>query len=380
MKLWSLSFDQATIYNACLDQTKLTNFDFKKLHEVGKNIRNELNLTSYSKSCQNTVIRLINNWKGFLQLRKNDETARAPKNYASMWIFQPLLFDWNSGCGGFKVTEDGLSLSMPKMLIKLPDYAHEILDETDYSVKTMTIFQQDGEFYVSFCIGVSQCVELNKRNWLSIDPGLTHAISLITHAGIALKFRNKQFKGLERKIDRLQSKRDGKVKYSRRYKKISTTFRRKKQKLANKNTNYQHKLTKDIIKFCREFDIGAIFYGDIQTKKLAKSKFANRGMNKSTQGRGTLGRTKQFLQYKAGVNGISFNLVNEAYTSKTNCLTGEIYQSMNLSVREVEIADGLWLDRDINGAINIAQKFQGTWSPQLHWLEKIVCEERHVAN
>lgn len=380
-KLWSLSFDQTIIYNKALEYTKENSFDFKQLHLAGKNIRNELELTSNSKLSQNTVIRLINNWKGFLALRKTDETARAPKRYASTWKFQPLMFDWNSGCGGFKLNENGFLILSPKFNIKLPKYAHRVLNDVDYSVATATISQnQKNEFYISFCINSPIEAKLNSDNWLSIDPGLTHTISLVTSDGQAIKFRNKQFKGLEKKISALQSKLDKKKKYSKRYNKLRITFRKKKQKLSNKNRNYQHKLTAEVISFCHENDIGTIFYGDIKTKSLTKSKMANKGMNKSTQNRGTLGRTKEFLWYKAGFNGITFNLVNEAYTSKTNCLTDEIFPKMDLSTRSVELIPGLIIDRDINGAINIARKFQGTWSPHLNWLRNLVCSERHVAS
>ena len=135
----------------------------------------------------------------------------------------------------------------------------------------------------------------------------------------------------------------------------------------------------EVIKFCKIESIGKIFYGDIKTKKLTKSKTASTGLNKATQNRGTLGRTKSFLRYKSGLNGIDFVLTNEAYTSKTNCYTGEIYENMNLGTRVVEINNGVYLDRDINAAINIARRNLGSWLPQLKWISQISISERYVA-
>jgi IS605 OrfB family transposase len=137
-------------------------------------------------------------------------------------------------------------------------------------------------------------------------------------------------------------------------------------------------LTKEIINLCTEKNIGRIFYGDIKVKKLTKSKVASKGMNKSTQNRGSLGRTKQFLQYKAGFNGIEFDLINEAWTSKTNCFTGEIWSDMTLGIREVELVEGLVIDRDINAAINIARRTLGEWLPHLLWLNNITITEKYV--
>jgi succinylglutamate desuccinylase len=124
--------------------------------------------------------------------------------------------------------------------------------------------------------------------WLSIDPGLTHAISLITCDGTAIKYQNNQYKNLERQISSIQSKLDKKKKYSRRYYRLKVAFKKISRKRANKNKDFQHKLTKEIVNFAVEKDIGQIFYGDIQVKSLTKSRTANKGLNKSTQNRGTL--------------------------------------------------------------------------------------------
>ena len=47
-KLWSLSYDQVKVYNTALEQAKEELLEFKKLHQVGKNIRHELRLMSHS--------------------------------------------------------------------------------------------------------------------------------------------------------------------------------------------------------------------------------------------------------------------------------------------------------------------------------------------
>jgi len=49
-------------------------------------------------------------------------------------------------------------------------------------------------------------------------------------------------------------------------------------------------------------------------------------------------------------------LINEAFTSQENCLTGRRELSSSLNVREVEISNNLLIDRDLNSAINIAKR------------------------
>jgi putative transposase len=377
-KLWSLSYDQTLVWNKLIDQTNDTGFDYKKLHETSKNFRKEMCLTSPAKMTQNTCIRLISMWKSFLTLRKTDESARAPKRYASTWNFSPLIFDWNSGNGGFYFTETHLVIRKPEMQIKLPRYALDMLEATDFTVADLKISMKDGKFFCSMTLkDINQSVPAG-TDWASIDPGLTHVISMITSSGKAVKWQNSPFKHLERSISEIQSLRDKKKRGSIRHAKLAKKYQKMSAKKANKQRDFQHKLTSEVIEFCKIESIGKIFYGDIKTKKLTKAKSASSGLNKSTQNRGTLGRTKSFLQYKAGLNGIDFVLTNEAYTSKTNCYTGELYPDMNLGTRSVQIDGDVYLDRDINAAINIARRNLGSWLPQLQWISEISTTERYV--
>ena len=130
---------------------------------------------------------------------------------------------------------------------------------------------------------------------------------------------------------------------------------------SNKNIDFQHKVSRKIVDHCVANDVGTIIVGDIKTKKLPKSKKSSRGLNKATQNQGTLSRFKTFLAYKSKSAGIDFHLVNEAYTSQLNCLTGKRDFSSDLSIREVEIQEGVKIDRDLNAATNIAARIMGEW-------------------
>ena len=73
------------------------------------------------------------------------------------------------------------------------------------------------------------------------------------------------------------------------------------------------------------------------------------GLSKST---GNLGRFKTFLEYKSKNVGIEFILVNEAWTSKINCMTGNVEFDSDLKNRFFNYED-LLIDRDVNSCINI---------------------------
>jgi transposase len=290
-----MSIEQTQLYNRVLDWSQENNsFDFKQFHLIGKEFRKEMGFTSPAKMSQNTTIGMINSLKSFFALNKNgDKSARQPRRFKSSRLFTPFTFDWNNGGGGFKFVDDKLVILLkgkPFISIVLPDYAVKCLEEVDFSVATITFSSDNDEIYLSITLKdeINQKPSLNLDRWLSIDPGLTHAISLITCDGTAIKYQNNQYKNLERQISSIQSKLDKKKKYSRRYYKLKIAFKKISRKRANKNKDFQHKLTKEIVNFAIEKDIGQIFYGDIQVKSLTKSRTANKGLNKSTQNRGTL--------------------------------------------------------------------------------------------
>jgi len=124
--------------------------------------------------------------------------------------------------------------------------------------------------------------------------------------------------------------------------------------------DFQHKSSRNIVNYCLENNIGKLIVGDINVKSVInKDNYRINGLSKST---GNLGRFKKFLEYKSKNLGIEFILVNEAYTSKINCLTGNIEFDSSLNNREF-FYEGMVIDRDVNSCINIIKK-SGIWLSQ----------------
>jgi hypothetical protein len=85
-----------------------------------------------------------------------------------------------------------------------------------------------------------------------------------------------------------------------------------------------------------------------------------------------LSRFKTFLKYKALEGNIDTKLINEAYTSQENCLTGKKEFDSSLSNREVKIKDNLIISRDLNSGVNIARKNKQLRSDWLDHIEEYI--------
>lgn len=361
IKLETLSNEHRLLYNFLLGNIKEKTLTFKELNQLYKNYRLENQLTISSKSAQNTCINLINNIKSFYALRKKDITAKFPYKFKSYKYFTTFMHDYNNGSGGFKILNNQLILRLlnnKNLTINLPNYCSIINND---NIKTITFKKEENdEYYVIFVYSEKPSNnQLNKNNFTSIDLGYSNIITSYSNNMENLQIKNLKLKKLEKTIEELQSIKDKKTKNSIKYNKINKHFKLKKKKLSNKIIDFQHKISTYIIKECVKNNIGSLIVGDIKVKKIiSKENKKLSGISKSTL---SLGRFKTLLDYKSKKANIDYYNVNEAYTSQQNCLTNEIMFSSELDNRIVEIKKDLFIDRDLNSAINIAKKCKGVW-------------------
>jgi putative transposase len=383
IKINTLSNEHRILYNQLLEQAR-KGLQSKDLNQFYKNYRNLNNLTINSKSAQNTCRTLINNIKSFFALnKKKNSTAKFPHKFKSWKYFTSFMLDFNQGNGGFKINNNQLELNLNsiknKLIIDLPEIfsKYEINDST---IKTITFKKEDDKYFIIFVYSEQPSnLILSKDNFLSIDLGCSQIATCFSNVGKCFSnvgkcfsIKNNQFKKLEKRKGLLQSKIDIKKKFSNNWKKIKNRFNKISRKITNKNKDFQHKASREIIDICTGNNIGCLIVGDIKTKKLVTRGRSpqERGKNKSTQNRGTLSRFKGFLEYKAKNLGLDFYKVNEAYTSQENCLTGKREFNSDLSIRRVRLNKFIEIDRDLNSAINIAKRIMGKWFTQVeNWSE-----------
>ena len=271
------------------------------------------------------------------------------------------MLDYNKGCGGFKIKDNKLELNLDscknKVIFDLTDYVDDISND---NVKTITFTKENDDYYLIFVYQEeSKIKKLNKDNFLSIDLGYSRLVTGCSNKE-NIKIDNYKQVKLNKYVSVLQGLKDKFKKGSRRFNKINSKLKVKKSKLVNKQNDFLHKSSRAIINYCVKNDIGKLIVGDINVKSVIKESnhFIN-GLSKSTT---SLGRFKTLLDYKSGNEGIEFILVNEAYTSKINCITGLIEFDSSLKNREFIHGD-LVMDRDVNSCINILKK-SGQWLSQ----------------
>lgn len=365
--LETLSDEHRKLYNFLLSCVKNNKTDFKQLNLEYRNYRHNNNLTINSKSSQNTCRSLINNIKSYYSLRKKDKTSKFPYKFKSWKYFKSFQLDWNKGNGGFKINENILELNLNNTKNKLKiELNKELLKKFNISnktIKTIT-FNKEFENYYLICVfseNNTNDIILNKDNFISLDLGITNLYTLFSNVIENQSLINNRFINLQKQVEYCQSVLDKKKQYSNKWKKLNKRFLRLKHKISNKNKDFQHKVSTNLIKICKNNDIGTILCGDIKTKKIINK---NNKKIKSTSKTFGLSRFKTFLEYKSKNEGIDFQKVNEYNTSKINCLTNEVEFDSNLSNRKVQLNKNLEIDRDLNSAINIVQKIKGKWLTQ----------------
>ena len=131
---------------------------------------------------------------------------------------------------------------------------------------------------------------------------------------------------------------------------------------ANQLRDFQHKVSKKIVTNTKA---NTIVIGDLSPKRMAQKKKgtgnarltkANKTLNYSIQSTGSLGRFSKFLTYKAEKVGKKVIRIDESFSSQTCCICGVI-KKRKLYQRIITCDCGNTLDRDINAAINIMERF-----------------------
>ncbi|MCK4820622.1 transposase, partial [bacterium] len=215
------------------------------------------------------------------------------------------------------------------------------------------------------------CITFKKDTPPYVDNGLYQAIDLgISNlvSAVNLQFKFIQVKNRradlywKKKLEEVQSKRDHSKKYSNRWKFYNEKFLRMKRKCANQMRDFQHKVSHKIVTNTRA---NTIIIGDLSVKQMVKKckgtgngrkTKARKTLNHSMQNTGSLGRFTQFLTYKAEMIGKRIIRIDESYTSQQCCACQKRVKRA-LFERNIKCDCGNRMDRDLNSAMNIMERF-----------------------
>jgi IS605 OrfB family transposase len=104
-----------------------------------------------------------------------------------------------------------------------------------------------------------------------------------------------------------------------------------------------------------------IILGDLQVKKLMELEKNKAKKTSRSFGRSNISMFVDILTYKAKEKNTNVIKVNETNTTQLNCLTNKLFPvKVELKDREVELSKDIIIDRDLNSAINIYNRWHGT--------------------
>ena len=371
--LWELSDKCRVVYNFALadrkdaynkekrsvkyteQQNKLP--DFKKRNP-------EYNIV-YSKTLQGILKKLDNSYHSFFTHIKNGDKKARPPNFKGRNYLMTIPYNQS----GFKI-EDGIITFSHKVNNVPLSFEIGNLAE-DLNVKQVEIvndnpYKARGKFFL--CIAYDVDIEdtyCDNGNYQAIDLGITKIVTAINTEGKFFEVKTPRPDNYwNQKIDAAKSRRDhcigvkkGSAK-SRRFLRIARAVTKMSKKKANQVKDFQHKLSKTMVENTRS---NTIIVGDLDVKQMAQPKVKDgikqkktkqkKGLNRSTQGLGNLGRFVQFLTYKAEIIGKRIIRIDEKNTTKRCCYCGKKHDMP--SWKRVMLCDcGNNIDRDRNSAIN----------------------------
>ena len=310
----------------------------------------------YSKVLQYTLKTLDADFKSFFALnKKGDKDARPPK-FKGKKFFTTMVYNQS----GFKTGKGWIEFShkhplKTKLRFEIPkQFAFSKIDQ-------MSIYKKGSAYFLSIIYDRKEPVFQDNQQYQAFDLGV------IKQTAINLQGKFKEFtnqrpdKYWQKPTEELQSRCDHCKKFSKRWYLLNNIHNKCKTKSANQQKDFQHKLSRKIIDNTKA---NTIIVGDLSPKQMCKTGKYKKGLHRSLQNAGHIGRIVGFLTYKAKLVGKRIVEINEMGTSKKCCMCGN-KQDMPLQKREYNCDCGNSIDRDRNSAINIMLRYlsqNGLWT------------------
>jgi len=328
--------------------------DQYKLNNILTQLRNEnvkwqkLN----SKACQTIATEIVGSYRSFFNLIKKDKTARPPRKIEDN-NYHTISFNQS----GWSIKNENTIL-----INKIPINYKSKINLTDLKIKEMRIkYVRDKwllDFVVDDKIDYKDKLEIETKV-LAIDLGLDKLGVGVDNKGYVIFLPNKSKKinhYFVNKIKKTQQKLSSKKKGSGKFKKLKKTLNKVYYK---KNEQIKHTLHTQSKKLsCMNYN--TIIVGDLKVKKLMDTEGVNenkKGIRKSFH-QSNINQFLQYLSYKCQIRNTNLVKIGEQYTTQLNCLTGKMFdKKVELKNRIVELNDKITIDRDLNSAINILNRW-----------------------
>ena len=314
-------------------------------HETYKNLP--------SKVSQQILMILDKNWKSFFKSIK--EYVKKPNKY----LGKPKLPRYKDKIKGRNIlvyTIQAISKKeIKKGIVKLSGTNISIKTEQE-KIQQIRVVPRNNEYVIEIIYEKGEEESnLNKGNFISIDIGLNNLATITSNKINPLIVNGRVLKSVNQFYNKEKAKLQSFIGDKGTSKRIIKLTNKRNKKVSD----YLHKSSRYIVNECLKQDIGTIIIGknenwkqDINIGSKNNQSFVN--IPHST--------FIKMIEYKSKLLGISVILTNESYTSKCSFIDNEplVKQSNYLGKRVkrglFKSANGIKINADVNGSLNIARK------------------------
>jgi putative transposase len=304
-----------------------------------------------SKACQRISKEIYSSYQSFFRLIKKDKNARPPRKIENINNFHTIVFNQS----GWVVNSHN-EIKINK--IKLRYKSH--LDLTNLNIKEIRLKYVNNKWLCDVCVDeiIEYKDKMDQENKvLGIDLGLKRLGTGVDNKGNEVVITNKSkkiSKYYQKQINKLNSKISKKEKGSIKYKKLSKT----RKKLYNKKNRQIKQTLHAQSKQLLSMNYHTIVIGKLTVKKLMENK--NNKFKKISKSfhQSNINMFIDMLKYKSYKYQTNLVEIDERHTTQTNSLTGKLFkEKIELDNRTVKLKEGIEIDRDLNSAINILNRY-----------------------
>src|SRR2546421_4411880 len=312
----------------------------------------------YGKLLHETYFRLDKAMKAFFKRCKTRKEAEKPgfpryrKRHEFFTLCYPAMY----------ITIEGNRLTLPtggkgKKNKRYSNVVATLTEEAPAQYREVAISRDGrGDYYASFVYEQAE-VQARSSGTVAFDLGIKTLATGVNEQGRVYTISG--FKGASwynQQLDKIRSNRDKCKKKSRRYIHLSKVYKRVSQKKRNKQQDSLHKASHLISHKLVE---STVVVGDLSQRQMVTKKHAerNKHLNRAVFNDWGCYSFVHMLVYKCQLYGKDFQVMSERDTSKMCSCCGQ-KQAMPLWKRTYHCQRcGLNMDRDVNSAHNILQRY-----------------------
>lgn len=335
---------------------------------LSKFVVSENYFSSIPRQTAQHIIRMakndFDNWLKALDAYEDD-----PKKFTG----KPKMPKYKKSSSSFKFSNQGAIIYRNKFNheLKLPKIKKRLnfsFDLRDKKLKEITINKYYDKFKLNLILESDDKEIVQDKNVkAAIDFGVDNIISIATNEGDSLLVKGGAIKSKNQWFNKLISKNQtGQTIGTKEKVNSSKALNRIYEKRNSFIKNYMHKVSKEVVEWCLQNNVGVLVLGknnfwkqNINIGKTNNQNFVQIPFNTLTA----------YIIYKANRAGIEVKMQEESYTSKASFLDNDIIPIYEEG-KDVEYTfsgkrfkrglykseEGIIINADLNGAMNILRK------------------------